>query len=60
MVLADGEVAGLWRPSRKGKKLVITVEPLGRLSSAVKGALAAEAARLAPFRGAETAELAYT
>ena len=54
MALVDGEVAGLWRPAKKGKKLVVTVEPLGRLSKAAKDALAAEAERLAPFRGAET------
>ncbi len=59
MVLAEGEVAGLWRPTKKGKKLIVTVEPLGRLSKTMKGAVAAEAARLAPFRGAETAELAW-
>jgi Winged helix DNA-binding domain len=59
MLLVDGEVAGLWRPAKKGKKLVVTVEPLGRLSKVAKDALAAEVARLAPFRGAETAELAW-
>ena len=57
MVLAGGEVAGLWRSARKGKRLVVTVEPLGRLSAATREALAGEAARLAPFQGAESAEL---
>jgi hypothetical protein len=59
MVLAGGEVAGTWRPAKKGKKLVVTVEPLS--PGALRGrdeALAAEAERLAPFRGAEVAELA--
>lgn len=59
MVLADGEVAGLWRPAKKGRKLVVTVEPVGRLDAAAKDALADEAARLAPFRGAVTGELAW-
>jgi hypothetical protein len=60
MVLAEGEVAGLWRPTKTSEKLVVTVEPLGSLSKALKGTLATEAARLAPFRGAETAELAWS
>jgi Winged helix DNA-binding domain len=56
-VLAAGEVAGLWRAAKKGKKLVVTVEPLGELTKAAKDELAAEAERIAPFRGAETGEL---
>jgi hypothetical protein len=56
-VLVGGEVAGLWRAAKKGRKLIVTVEPLGDLPSAATDALAAEAERLAPFRGAETAEL---
>ncbi len=59
MVLVDGELAGLWRPAKKGRKLVVTVEPLGELSNATKDALAAEAARLAPYRGVVTGELAW-
>jgi len=39
--------------------ITVTVEPLVRLSKDVRGALTAEADRLAPFRGAETAELAW-
>jgi winged helix DNA-binding protein len=56
-VLVGGDVAGLWRATKKGQKLLVTVEPLGGLASAATDALAAEAARLAPFRGAATAEL---
>ena len=58
-VLVDGEIAGLWRPAKKGTRLVVTIEPLGRLTRAAKDALAAEAERVAPFRGAQTAELAW-
>ena len=47
-VLLDGAVAGLWRPAKKGRKLVVTVEPLGRLGKAAREALAAEAERIAP------------
>jgi hypothetical protein len=56
-VLASGEVAGLWRAAKKGKNLVVSVEPLGKLTKAEKEELAAEAERIAPFRGAETGEL---
>jgi hypothetical protein len=56
-VLVAGEIAGLWRPAKKGRKLVVTVEPLGRLTDAVREQLAGEAQRIAPWRGAESAEL---
>jgi len=58
MALLDGEVAGLWRPRKKGKRLVVELEPLRTPTTAEREALAEEAERLAPFRGAETAELA--
>jgi Winged helix DNA-binding domain len=57
IVLASGEVAGLWRPAKKGRKLVVTVEPLGKLTKSLKEELAAEAERIAPFRGADAGEL---
>lgn len=56
-VLVAGEISGLWRPSKKGSKLLVTVEPFGELAAAEKDALAAEADRIAPFRGAREAEL---
>ena len=56
-VLVSGEVAGLWRPAKKGKRLLITIEPLSDLATAAKEELAAEAERIAPFRGADTGEL---
>jgi len=54
VVLAGGEVAGLWRPAKKGKRLVVAVESLGEIP---QEELAAEAERLAPFRGAQSAEV---
>jgi hypothetical protein len=54
MVLAGGALAGTWRPAEKGSRLVITVDAAG----IDEGELAAEAERLAPFRGAQTAEIA--
>ncbi len=60
MALVDGELAGLWRPRKKGRKLHVELEPLRTLTSGEREALAAEAERLAPFRGAEAAELVAT
>jgi hypothetical protein len=58
---ADGEAARRGRrsvaPRQEGKKLRITVEPLGTLTRSAKDELAAEAERVAPFRGADTAEV---
>jgi hypothetical protein len=54
MVLADGAIAGTWRPAKKGRRLVVTVDATG----VGDDELAAEAERLAPFRGAQTAEIA--
>ena len=56
-VLVDGDLAGLWRPQKKGKKLVVTVEPLRKRLP--RRALQAEAEIVAPHRGATTAEVAW-
>lgn len=56
-LLVGGEIGGLWRATKTGKKLLVTVEPLGALATAVRDELAAETDRIAPFRGAEAAEL---
>jgi hypothetical protein len=56
-VLVDGDVGGLWRAAKKGKRLLVTVEPLGELPGSAMDELAAEVARTAPFRGAATGEL---
>ena len=48
VVLADGELAGLWRARKKGRRLEVEVEALGPLD---RGAVQAEAERLAPLRG---------
>jgi Winged helix DNA-binding domain len=52
-VLRDGDVAGLWRSAKRGRKLVVTVEPIGRLTAAAKEEMADEADRIAPFRSAD-------
>jgi len=59
MALVDGEVAGVWRPRKKGKRLLVEIEPLRKLAKGEQEALAEEAERLAPFRGAQTGEVAF-
>jgi hypothetical protein len=56
-VLVDGALAGLWRPAKKGKRLVVTVEPIAKLTRKAVDALAAEAEVIAPYRGCERAEV---
>ncbi len=56
-VLADGAVVAVWRPAKKGRRLVVAVEPLGDLTPAQRDALATEAERVAPFRGAVRGEV---
>jgi hypothetical protein len=56
-VLVDGELAGLWRPSKKGSKLVVTVEPFDRAVRDAGAALEAEAQLAAPHRGCDAAEV---
>jgi hypothetical protein len=54
-VLRDGAIAGIWRAAKQGRRLVVTVESFGpRLPAA---ALEAEAATVAPWRGAESADV---
>ena len=48
VVLQDGELAGLWRARRKGKRLEVEVSELGTLDLE---AVRREAERIAPLRG---------
>ena len=59
-VLVDGALAGLWRPAKKGKRLVVTVEPVTKAARTAADALAAEAAIVAPHRGCERAEVVFS
>jgi hypothetical protein len=58
-VLVDGALACFWRPAKKGRRLVVTVEPLGLGGQGVGGAPGGRVERLAPLRGATAAELAW-
>ncbi len=59
VVLMDGDVAGLWRPQKKGKRLVVNVEPLTKAARKAADAIAAEAQVLAPHRGASSADVVW-
>ncbi|MGH3489989.1 MAG: DNA glycosylase AlkZ-like family protein [Actinopolymorphaceae bacterium] len=59
-VLVDGEIAGTWRVRGAGKKrLMLTVEPFGRLAAKTRTAIEEESARIAELRGAAGIDVAY-
>jgi hypothetical protein len=49
-VLADGEVAGMWRPRKSGRSLSVAVELWRAPTSALRASVTAAAERLAAFR----------
>ena len=51
-------MAGVWRHERKGRRLVVEVEPFGKVSRAVRVAAEGEAERLADYLGGAL-ELGY-
>jgi hypothetical protein len=53
VLLVDGMVAGVWHQRRSGRKLAVTVEPLGRLTAAQRGELDDQVARVGSIVGAE-------
>ena len=59
VLLVDGDIAGLWRPAKKGKRLLVTVEPVTRAARAAADAILAEAEIVAPHRGCATAEVVF-
>jgi Winged helix DNA-binding domain len=53
VVLVDGRMAGVWSHERKGDRLVVEVEPFGRLTRAQRAGVDTEAEELAGFLGGE-------
>lgn len=53
VLLVDGRMAGVWRHERKGRRLLVDIEPFDRQPKRVTAAAAAEASRLAGFLGGE-------
>ena len=59
VVLVDGQLAGLWRPEKKGKRLVVNIEPITPAARRAADGAEAEASVVAAHRGCETAEIAW-
>jgi hypothetical protein len=53
VVLVNGRTTGVWRHERKGRRLLLEVEPFERLAPWAREQLDAEAERLAAFLGGE-------
>ncbi|MEU7823571.1 winged helix DNA-binding domain-containing protein [Catellatospora sp. NPDC049133] len=49
-VLSDGELVGVWRPRKSGKKFTVAVEPWGTMPARVRQAVTEQAERLAAHR----------
>jgi hypothetical protein len=58
-VLAAGKIVATWRASTKGRRLSVSVEPLGPLPRPARGAIEVEAQGIAPFRDCETVEVKF-
>ena len=49
VVLVNGRMVGVWRQARKGRHLLVELEPFGRLPAWARTQVEAEAERLAAF-----------
>jgi hypothetical protein len=54
VLLLDGVVAGVWHQKRSGRRLAVTVEPLGQLTRAQRAALEVEVERVGAIVDART------
>jgi hypothetical protein len=53
VVLVNGRMDGVWKHERKGRRLVVTVEPFGKLPKWARSEVEVEAERVAAFLGGE-------
>ena len=58
-VLSDGEIVGMWRPRKSGRRLTLRVTPFRALSEKVKEAVRGEAESVAALRGATSVEVEF-
>ncbi|MFU8874539.1 winged helix DNA-binding domain-containing protein [Micromonospora sp. SL4-19] len=59
-VIADGEVAGTWRPRQSGRKLTVQVQLWSKASTRTRAAIAEQAERLAAHRQVQLARADFT
>jgi winged helix DNA-binding protein len=53
VLLVNGRMEGVWRHERKGRRLIVELEPFGRLPRWARTQAEREASRLADFLGGE-------
>jgi hypothetical protein len=53
VVVVNGRMVGVWRHERKGRRLLVEIEPFGRLPRWARTELEAETERIAEFLGGE-------
>jgi hypothetical protein len=58
-VLADGTIAGIWRPRKSGRTLTLTITTFRSLSTKLRKQLSDEADRVAELRGASATQVEY-
>jgi hypothetical protein len=58
-VLADGEITGIWRPRKSGRKMTVTIKTFGSLRDRHRQALQHEAEQIAPLRGASSVNIEF-
>ena len=59
VVLTNGEVTGIWRPRKSGRKLTITIKTFDSLPKRDKKSLQDEAEQVAPLRGASAVDVEF-
>ncbi|HEX4225641.1 MAG TPA: winged helix DNA-binding domain-containing protein [Pseudonocardiaceae bacterium] len=58
-VLADGTIAGIWRPNKTGHRLALTIKTFHALNAALRKQLRAEADHVAELRGASEVRVEF-
>jgi hypothetical protein len=59
-LVVDGRIEGVWRHERRGRKLILTVEPFARPSASVRSGVTAEAESLADFLSCKLHRLSWS
>ncbi len=59
VVLSDGEILGIWRPQKKGQRLLLTVTELQPVPPNVRAEIEAEATLFGPFRKSKAVEIEF-